>query len=172
MRSPCTWPRCVSARLRLMLACMSAGEEPSASGGLGDSITRLVLRLVLLYLQQAPVPRARDCVQQALFLLPNLLVTHDTLSRYHQVHAAYPFPFPFQYLLETPVSSACVILALMPAAWRSLHACLCFCSCLQVKLDWCELENDQGMQLPLQQSCQESAFAHWDDGKALTFSTR
>ena len=71
---------CVCACL-LMPACMSAGEEPSSSGGLGDPITRLVLRLVLLYVQQAPVPRARDCVQQALFLLPHLLNAHDILSR-------------------------------------------------------------------------------------------
>ncbi|KAL3142038.1 hypothetical protein ABBQ32_004670 [Trebouxia sp. C0010 RCD-2024] len=59
----------------------AAGEEASVSGGLGDVITRLVLRLVLLYVQQAPLPRARDCVQQALFLLPHLLDGGDTLSR-------------------------------------------------------------------------------------------
>lgn len=52
--------------------------------GLGDAITRLVLRLVLLYVQQAPLPRAKDCVQQALFLLPNLLDANDTLSRYQR----------------------------------------------------------------------------------------
>lgn len=63
---------------------MPAGEEASTSVGLGDAITRLVLRLVLLYVQQAPVPRAKDCVQQALFLLPNLLDSNDTLSRYQR----------------------------------------------------------------------------------------
>lgn len=105
-----------------MLACMSAGEEPSMSGGLGDPIIRLVLRLVLLYLQQAPVPRARDCVQQALFLLPNLLNAHDTLSRYHQLHASYTLSFSF-----LQVTSASVVLPLMPTAWRRLHAWFCLC---------------------------------------------
>ena len=75
---------------------MSAGEEPSISGALGDPIIRLVLRLVLLYVQQAPVPRARDCVQQALFLLPNLLDAHNALSRYPtncMPHTLCHFPF-------------------------------------------------------------------------------
>lgn len=65
--------------------CISAGEQASVSGGLGGSITRLVLRLVLLYVQQAPLPRARDCVQQGFFLLPHLLDAGDTLSRYRMM---------------------------------------------------------------------------------------
>ena len=65
-----------------MVAALCAVEGPTASPGLGDSVTRLVLRLVLLYVQQAPVVRARDSVKQALVLLPNLLDSSSKLSRY------------------------------------------------------------------------------------------
>ena len=68
------------------------------SGGLRDPITRLVLRLFLLYVQQAPVPRARDCVQQALFLLLNLLDAHDTASRYCQLHASHVYTNVYIYI--------------------------------------------------------------------------
>jgi len=50
--------------------------------GLGDGISRLVLQLLLLYIQQSSLQRAKQRVQEALDLLPNLMNPTDTLSRY------------------------------------------------------------------------------------------
>lgn len=61
--------------------------RPAAEGslllksGLGDSIPRLVIRMLLLYVQQSPVQRAKQRIQEALDLLPNLMSPADTLSR-------------------------------------------------------------------------------------------
>jgi len=52
--------------------------------GLGDGISRLVLRLLLLYIQQSSLQRAKQRVQEALDLLPNLMNPTDTLSRYSE----------------------------------------------------------------------------------------
>ncbi|KAL0021859.1 hypothetical protein WJX77_009077 [Trebouxia sp. C0004] len=58
-----------------------SGEGASLNTGLGDGISRLVLRLLLLYVQQSSLQQAKQKVQEALDLLPVLMNTTDTLSR-------------------------------------------------------------------------------------------
>ena len=49
---------------------------------LDDCMARLLMRMLLLYIQQAPVHRANHSIQQALALLPVLLGTSvDALNR-------------------------------------------------------------------------------------------
>lgn len=70
---------CVGGMHKLLhMTCVTGVPAKS----LEDSIVRLLMRMLLLYIQQAPVHRANHCVQQALVLLPVLLGSEvDTLNR-------------------------------------------------------------------------------------------
>ncbi|DBA78126.1 TPA: hypothetical protein ACH3X2_008097 [Trebouxia sp. C0005] len=79
---PQEWgPTKTSAALPLAGIAEQSGEGASLNAGLGDCISRLVLRLLLLYVQQSPLQWAKQRVQEALDLLPNLMNPTDTLSR-------------------------------------------------------------------------------------------
>ena len=59
-----------------------AGLEGQASTRLGDGMVRLLMRMLLLYIQQAPINHANQSVLQAAHLLPSLVGTAcDPLNR-------------------------------------------------------------------------------------------
>ena len=61
---------------------MYAGNAGALTRKLDDGVVRLLMRMLLLYIQQAPVHRANHSVQQALALLPMLLgPSLDSLNR-------------------------------------------------------------------------------------------
>ena len=73
---PFTWDRhstCWTA--------LTAEDKLPPASGLGDSTIRLVISLLLLYVQQAPLDRAMLSVKQALALLPKLLDPANELAR-------------------------------------------------------------------------------------------
>ena len=60
---------------------LTAEDKLPPASGLGDGTIRLVIRLLLLYVQQAPLERAMLSVKQALALLPKLLDPANELAR-------------------------------------------------------------------------------------------